>query len=340
MPSPIVSIIAPVYGVERYLETCINSVLNQTYPHFELLLVDDRSPDNSPAICDRYAAIDDRIRVIHKPENQGLGFARNTGLENVTGEYVLFIDSDDYIENNLLEKALAAFEENTQFVVFGFNRVHQDEQGEVTHVEKLSPETAAAATPRDTADVFAMLNRAKVFPFAWNKLYKRSFLEQCGTLFEKTKLIEDFLFNIDLFAKASFINTIPDNLYNYRKPAHETLVSAYAPEFFDLCKRKYSLERAYLQTVEAETPEYCQLLYFSYVKHLVSVFLKNRSPKAALSAKQQRQKIREVLNDEMTKEVLTQYQPQGLVMKLVSFLFKKKMVALSYWMVAVGAKYI
>jgi hypothetical protein len=198
----------------------------------------------------------------------------------------------------------------------------------------------AATSARETADVFAMLNRKHVFPFAWNKLYKRSFLEQCGTRFEKTKLIEDFLFNIDLFGKATAINTIPDALYNYRKPAHETLVSAYAPEFFDLCKRKYSLEKAYLQAVNAETDEYSQLLYFSYVKHLVSVFLKNRSKKAALSSKQQINKIREVLNDETSKTVLSLYRPQGLVMKVVSFLFKKKLATASYVMVAVGAKYL
>ncbi len=340
MSSPVVSIIAPVYGVQKYLENCVSSVLNQTYPHFELLLVDDCSPDDCPAICDRLAATDDRIRVIHKPQNEGLGFARNTGLAAITGDYVLFIDSDDYIESTLLEKALAAFEESTEFVVFGFHRVHEDASGAVTGTETLAPQTMSATSARQTADVFAMLNRERVFPFAWNKLYKRSFLEQCGTRFEKTKLIEDFLFNIDLFGKASFINTIPDALYNYRKPAHETLVSAYAPEFFDLCKRKYSLEKAYLQAVDAETDEYSQLLCFSYVKHLISVFLKNRSPKAALSAKQQIAKIREVLSDETTKTVLSLYRPQGLVMKLVSFLFKAKLATASYVMVAVGAKYI
>ncbi len=340
MSSPIISIIAPVYGVEKYLENCVNTVLHQTYPHFELLLIDDCSPDGCPALCDTLAARDARIKVIHKPQNEGLGFARNTGLEHATGEYVLFIDSDDYIEPTLLEKALAAFGESTDFVVFGFHRVHEDAGGTVTGTETLSPQAMQATGPRETADVFAMLNRERVFPFAWNKLYKRSFLEQCGTQFEKTKLIEDFLFNIELFGKATSITTIPDALYNYRKPAHETLVSAYAPEFFDLCKRKYALETAYLQAVGAQTEEYSQLLYFSYVKHLISVFLKNRSPKAGLTAKQQVAKIREVLHDETTKTVLSLYRPQSLVMKIVSVLFKREMATASYLMVAVGAKYI
>ncbi len=340
MPSPVVSIIAPVYGVQKYLENCVNSVLQQTYPHFELLLVDDCSPDECPAMCDRLAGCDPRIRVIHKPQNEGLGFARNTGLDEAVGEYVLFIDSDDYIESDLLEKALAAFEENTDFVVFGFHRVHEDASGTVTKTETLAPKAMSAATARETADVFAMLNCEHVFPFAWNKLYKRSFLDACKTRFEQTKLIEDFLFNIELFGKATAIKTIPEPLYNYRKPAHETLVSAYAPQFFDLCKRKYALETAYLRAVGADTDEYCQLTYFMYVKHLISVFIKNRSPKAALSVKQQLAKIREVLRDETTKEVLSLYRPQGLVMKAVAFLLKNKMAAATYLMVAVGAKYI
>lgn len=324
----LISVIMPVYGVEKYLETSINSVLNQSYSNFELILVDDKSPDKSPEICDNFALKDNRIKVIHKPINEGLGYARNTGFDASNGEYIYFLDSDDYIEPQLLEKAINAFDESTELVVFGINRVHENKDGSIKNVEHLTPEKFKSQSPRETADIFAMLNREKVFPFAWNKLYKKSFIDKCAARFEKTKLIEDFLFNIDLFSKASFINVIPDNLYNYRKPQHETLVSAYAPEFFDLCKRKYSLEKEYLDKVGATTEDKLQLIYFSYMKHLISVFLKNSSKKADLSKKEQREKIKEVLSDPLTEDVLNNYIPKGLVMKIVAFLFKSKYIGL------------
>ena len=324
MPNPVVSIIMPVYGVEKYLSASINSVLNQTYKNFELILIDDKSPDKSPEICDEFAQKDSRIKVVHKPKNEGLGFARNTGLDIAIGDYVYFIDSDDYIESQLLEKAIDAFDENTEFVVFGINRVHEKKDGSIDRIEHLIPEISESQTAKDTANIFAMLNTKKVFPFAWNKLYKKQFLDKCGTRFEKTKLIEDFLFNIDLFSKAKFIKVISDRLYNYRKPQHETLVSAYAPEFFELCKRKYTLEKEYLSMVDALTEENLQLIYFSYIKNLISVFLKNSSKKAGLSKKEQKEKMKSVLGDALTEDVLTNYAPKGIVMKIVTCLFRSK----------------
>ena len=324
MKAPLISVIMPIYGVEKYLANAVKSILAQTYTNFELILVDDKSPDRCPEMCDELALQDNRIKVIHKPVNEGLGFARNTGLAAAKGEYVFFIDSDDYSEPELLEKALSATDENTEMVIFGINRVHENKDGSVKKIEKLCPQKTESRSSKETADIFVMLNRAKVFPFAWNKLYKKSFLDECAKPFEKTKLIEDFLYNIELFSKASFIKVIPDTLHNYRKPAHETLVSAYAPEFFELCKRKYSLEREFLKKVGGETEENLQLVYFSYVKHMISVFLKNRSEKAGLSIKEQIVKIKEVLNDETSQEVMKQYKPQGFLNKCLLFLLKTK----------------
>ena len=168
-----------------------------------------------------------------------------------------------------------------------------------------------------------MLNERKIFPFAWNKLYKKAFLDEIGIKFESTKLIEDFLFNIEIFGKARFIRVIPDNLYNYRKPAHETLVSAYDPAFFSLCKRKYNLEKEYLFSVNGASDRNMQLIYLSYIKHIFAVFIKNSSEKAGLSENEQKQKIKEVLEDPETKQVLSAYRPQGVIMKSLTVILKK-----------------
>ena len=102
MSQPKISVIIPIYNTGQYLPECVESVRSQTLRDIEIILVDDGSPDNAPQICDEYATIDERIKVIHK-KNGGLGFARNSGLDMATGEYVSFIDSDDFIDTNMMQ---------------------------------------------------------------------------------------------------------------------------------------------------------------------------------------------------------------------------------------------
>lgn len=119
----VVSVVLPIYGVEKYLDRCINSIVNQTYSNLEIILVDDGSPDNCPVMCDEWAKKDHRIQAIHK-KNAGQGMARNTGIEHAHGEYICFVDSDDYIAADTVEKCIAAAKKNdAEVVLFGFNRV-------------------------------------------------------------------------------------------------------------------------------------------------------------------------------------------------------------------------
>ena len=124
--SVLVTVVIPIYNVEQYLDRCIDSVVNQTYKNLEIILVDDGSPDNCPAMCDAWAQKDSRIKVVHK-ENGGLGYARNSGMEVATGKYIFFFDSDDSIELTLVEKCVnAAKEHNSELVIFGRNNVYDD----------------------------------------------------------------------------------------------------------------------------------------------------------------------------------------------------------------------
>ena len=120
MRKGVVSVVLPIYNVEKYLNRCVKSVVNQSYKNLEIILVDDGSPDNCPTLCEDWAKKDSRIKVVHK-ENAGLGYARNTGIENATGEYICFFDSDDYIALDAIEKAYSlAIKEKSDIVVFGF----------------------------------------------------------------------------------------------------------------------------------------------------------------------------------------------------------------------------
>ena len=119
----VVSVVIPVYNVEKYLDRCVESIINQTYRNLEIILVDDGSPDRCPQMCDDWAKKDARIKVIHK-ENQGLGMARNTGIEHATGSYICFFDSDDYIAPDTIEQAYQqALAESADVVLFGMSGV-------------------------------------------------------------------------------------------------------------------------------------------------------------------------------------------------------------------------
>ena len=108
MDNLLISVIVPVYNTEKYLGRCVDSIINQTYTNLEIILVDDGSPDNSPAICDEYAKKDQRIKVIHK-ENGGLSSARNAGLDIAKGDFISFIDSDDWVEKDLFEVLVSLY---------------------------------------------------------------------------------------------------------------------------------------------------------------------------------------------------------------------------------------
>ena len=124
MKNPLISVVVPIYKVEEYLQRCVDSIINQTYKNLEIILVDDGSPDSCPKMCDNFAKQDKRIKVIHKI-NAGVSEARNTGLEYATGDYVGFIDSDDYIHPTMYEKLLNGIKkENSDICMCRFVNVY------------------------------------------------------------------------------------------------------------------------------------------------------------------------------------------------------------------------
>lgn len=319
--APFFSIIMPVYGVERYLKQSIDSVLNQTFKDFELILVDDCSPDNSPAICDEYALKDRRIKVIHKSVNEGLGEARNTGFSAVKGEYVTYMDSDDTVEENMLETLFEVCKQN-DITVFGINMIYEDSKGNETSRQVLIPEDFFANIKTAVGECFVKLSKARLFQYACSKIYRYEFLKQVNIQFETTKLIEDFLFNIEVFKNAKRVRCISHPFYNYRRPAHQTLVNSYSPDFFDLTKRKYLLEKDFLKQMNIENDESLSLVYLNHIKHLISVYIRNQSPEAKLSISQRIDFIEKTLQDDTVRCALKECKPKAIRNKIICWVLK------------------
>lgn len=203
----LISIIVPVYNVEKYLNHCVDSILNQSLKDFELILVDDGSPDNCGKLCLDYAEKDSRIIIIHKM-NGGLSDARNIGIKVASGDWIAFVDSDDYVDKDyLLLLYNAAVQNNADLSVCDFTPIYED--GTIIEGWGNLPDV----TLKDQADMIRMIDSHwKIVP-AWNKLYKVTLFENLE--FAKGKLHEDEFFIHRVLAKCDRVSIISDTLYYY-----------------------------------------------------------------------------------------------------------------------------
>ena len=207
MKNPLISVVVPAYKVEEYIEKCLDSILNQTYKNLEIILVDDGSPDNCPKICDEYAKKDDRIKVIHK-QNGGLSDARNRGIKEATGEYIAFVDSDDYLESEMYEYLYnLLIKYNADISICGYRTFDENSSMNVATKEETCFNTIEALK--------ALSEDIEVKNFAWNKLYKRSLFVDNNIEFPKGKIMEDIATTYKLFEKSKIIVAGEKCYYNY-----------------------------------------------------------------------------------------------------------------------------
>lgn len=202
----LVSVVVPIYKVEPYLEKCVKSIQNQTYQNLEIILVDDGSPDRCGEICDRYAREDTRIKAVHK-ENGGLSDARNYGVRYTTGKYLLFVDSDDFIHETLVEKTVKVAEENAcDLVLFDYYYVEHNIE-EVRTCEQIP---AYQTTSLDRQRVLLATP-----PSAWSKLFNRDFYMSSGIEFPKGLYFEDLGTTPKFLLKAKKVFYLKEPLYYY-----------------------------------------------------------------------------------------------------------------------------
>ena len=210
----LISIIVPIYKVENYLKKCINSIINQTYKNIEILLIDDGSPDNCGIICDEYAKKDKRVKVIHK-KNGGLSDARNYGIEASTGDYIIFVDSDDYISKNMCEILIKnALKYDADIISCNYKEIYSDNNREKINKQSIKKELEVYNNLEVIYKYF--FDYTVDINVVWNKLYKRElFFKRESIRFPKGKLHEDDYTICKLYYYANKIVIINDVLYYY-----------------------------------------------------------------------------------------------------------------------------
>ena len=225
----LVSVIIPIYNVEKYLDRCVQSVVKQTYKNLEIILVDDGSPDNCPELCDEWKKADSRIKVIHK-KNGGLSDARNAGRDIATGEYIAFVDSDDYVHPQYIEILYClAIREDADVVACGFETFtdnYKTEQNIYHHLTDVEVKVSA----KDEMDLIGIV--------AWNKLYRRNLFDFIR--FPKGRINEDMgiFWKIIYYAK-KMIATVEPLYFYYIANANSIMSQPYSIKRFDIVEVQF-----------------------------------------------------------------------------------------------------
>ena len=253
--SPLVSIIVPVYGTEAYLSACIDSICNQTYKNIQIVLVDDQSPDGCPEICDSYAEKDARIKVIHQ-SNTGVSGARNTGLRNADGDYVMFVDSDDELYPNAVDIMIHDIHEYGADIVWAPQRlINKNDSG-------ANGQTAGEHIIfSDSDSLLLSLDGAYNINAVWGKIFKTTFIE--GLIFEEGKNInEDGFFMFQCYIRKPVLVQHNVSVYKYNVREDSCSRQKFSDKYFAMlyfCNRKMEL-------INTACPQYTESAYNMVVR--------------------------------------------------------------------------
>ena len=240
---PKISIIVPVYNVERYLKKCVDCILAQTYADFELILVDDGSPDRCGLICEEYKKVDERVRVIHK-ENGGLSSARNAGMDIAKGEFYLFCDSDDYVAPEWCEHFIENVKPEKDNYIFG-GIVTARIQAGITTLDESNTLVLKRTYP---VSDFLKLQVKSQIGFAWNVLYYADVIRQHGLRFSADVIIEDLPFNLEYLKYMKELTGTGIADYYYIQDERVTLSKKYYPNNFRRWQEKYQITMDYSES--------------------------------------------------------------------------------------------
>ena len=231
-PNVVISIIIPVYKVEQYLNQCIDSILCQEFEGFEIILIDDGSPDLCPSICDEYEKKDSRVKVFHK-KNEGLSEARNLGVKKAIGKYVIFVDSDDYWQGNVLCELFALTQQlGDEYDFINFNCCYFYQKSGIIKKHVSYPiDVISASRPEE---IIPALAKSGIFPVgAWMKIIKRDFLIRNNIDFIKGITSEDIPWFIEIVTKCQKCKFINEYYYIYRKQIVGSISSSFSKEKYE-----------------------------------------------------------------------------------------------------------
>ena len=322
-----ISVIMPVYGVEDYVGKTIESVFAQTLTDFEFFAIDDGSKDNSGKICDEYAAKDSRLKVIHK-ENGGAPEARNVAIKQAKGEYLYFIDSDDWIENDYLEKMYdLAKSNNADVVITGFFMEYYQNGKDVTYETNCDDKVYTSEDFKQNAHKY--LNNS-LLSLPWNKLYRAKRIHEEELLFPNTKW-DDHHFNMDFFMNIED-NVVLSSMKKYHwyrsRKGSETMINYSDPNLFNKRKEHYEHVCALYNHWGISSKEAQSSIDSYYVGRAIQC-IQEASDNKNLNSKEKRKLVKQILNDSSVKNALKKAKNLSTKFKIAALPIRLKNTTLS-----------
>ncbi len=323
-----ISAIMPVYNVEKFIGKCIESLQAQTLTEWELIAVDDGSPDNSGAICDEYAKNDSRITVIHK-ENGGAPSARNTAIPQAKGEYLYFVDSDDWAEPTMFEDMYKmAKENNAQLVVAGFfiDTYHSDTE---FYTQKQTLPTKEFASQREFREYAHKMFDKNLLYTPWNKLFERKFIMDNDIRFRNT-FWDDFPFNLDVVRDVERVVLLEDCYYHFMRARADSETAKYRSDMLDKREEEHGWMLDLYKYWDVDSAESQEMIQRRYIERIVGCVENVTNTACTLSTKEKKAAIKAMLNSDRTKTALKIAQPNSTVMKIMLIPYKMNSTSLVY----------
>lgn len=321
--SPLFSIILPIYNVEKYIDRCMNTILNEEFNDYEIILVDDGSTDSCPKLCDGYGAFSEKIKVLHK-KNGGLSSARNAGLSIATGKYIFWLDSDDYLPMGALNRLGEILYKN-DVDILKFNYMRQPNN--ITIKSILKPGNYNRTQIEEVVIPLALKNTSEFIMSAWSHIYKREFIKRNNLSFVSERQIgsEDYLFSLHAFLTANSLLAIEHVLYNYDY-REGSLSQKYRENLIEKYRQLYiSMQKLLLRY---QVPDcYFQMLRYFYVWNCYYVLIFNEMRITHNHNKKDRDvNIRQLLCQRELTTALKSISIQGssLKRKLIYILMRKR----------------
>lgn len=321
--SPLISIICPVYNAEKDIDKMLDSVLSQDYKNIELIIVDDVSTDKTFDKIMLRAQNDSRIRLIENSKNTGPGPAKNKAIKEACGDFICFIDGDDWIEPAMFSSMVSKQSEtDSDVVVAGYFQDSLDENDELKYsVTVLPPEIKKDCS---TAQAFALLDTHKTFSFCWNKMFRASIIKKNNIEFPPLMHSEDFFFNMYTLPYIKSTATVEKAFYHYIKPQHQTLTTGdYIDGFFELSNKRYTACKSYCESQNAFDGDIRSLISNTHLKHLSMCLVYNCSKKSQMVHKDRVSFAKKILDNENTKEAIKYCSSVSKSSKLLNTFFKK-----------------
>lgn len=324
-----ISIIVPVYNNEKYIDKCIKSIINQKYTDWELILINDGSKDKSKDICERYANSDERIILVNS-KNEGPSVARNKGLELATGEYCMFIDGDDYIEQDTLSVLNKEIEKDDYQIIFygNYNDIFVD--NEYVECGENRCKEYQFNNNEEFKKIYIDLFNKFLLNQVWNKLYKKSFIDEIGTRFPKgMSYSEDLIFNIKLYKNLQKGKIVNKSLYHYVNHKEGSLCST-----FNVNKFNY-IKYAYIKLKEETSGWYDELsdyLNNTFIKNINIYINSLYDSSCSLKYSQKKDIVEDIINDDVVQKSVSSSNIIGIRNKITAFILKNKLTKIALLM--------